>query len=172
MWSRCRRRITAPTSRLNKAQSCAARVYTCFARFSVNANVIGTGSPSRYINTCGDERGVIIAEYHEYAVDPVPDCDDITTTGGSSHFTWSELNGGFSSGNPHTNYGMVSSALTSGLEATRTNYARGGIMLSSGRLKAAADLTFRWRVSIGIPTQIITIMPRGEDERLRCAHCR
>lgn len=45
---------------------------------------------------------------------------------------WSELNGGFSTGNPHNPWGIVRLALTTGLEATRTNYNRGGIRLSSG----------------------------------------
>lgn len=85
-----------------------------------------------FINSCGDDRGVIIGEYHEYGVNYVPSCGDFASSGGSTHFSWSELNGGFSNGNPHSPYGIVSGALTSGLESTRSNYDRGGINLSSG----------------------------------------
>jgi hypothetical protein len=66
----------------------------------------------------------------------LPLCDsgdgDFRSSGGSAHFTWSELNGGFSTGNPNTPWGIVRGSLTTGLEATRTNYNRGGIRLTSG----------------------------------------
>ena len=50
---------------------------------------------------------------------------------GSANFSWAELNGGFQQGNPHGPWGIVRSSLTTGLEATRTNYNRGGIRLTS-----------------------------------------
>jgi len=81
---------------------------------------------------CDPEVEIMIGEYQTYQVNLQPTCPDFTNTGGSTHFSWSELNGGFSNGNPHNPWGMVKSALTTGLEATRTNYNRGGISLSSG----------------------------------------
>jgi hypothetical protein len=76
-----------------------------------------------------------VAEY----TDPVygsdgfyPTCDEFTNTGGTAHFSWSELNGHFLQGNPHSPWGLVSQALENRLEATRANYDRGGIRLTSG----------------------------------------
>ncbi|MBA4158258.1 MAG: hypothetical protein H0X65_12380, partial [Gemmatimonadetes bacterium] len=54
------------------------------------------------------------------------------TGGGSAHFSWSELNGGFRTGNPHAPWGHIKSRLTQGLEATRSHYNRGAIRISSG----------------------------------------
>jgi hypothetical protein len=81
---------------------------------------------------CGDERDNIIEEYRGGQVAWTPGCGDFASGGGAPHFSWSELNGGFTNGNPHTPWGIVTSGLTNGLETTRTNYARGGIRLSSG----------------------------------------
>jgi hypothetical protein len=61
-----------------------------------------------------------------------PTCSDFTSSGGSTNFSWSALNGGFAEGNPHIPWGMVKASLTTGLQATRANYSRGGIRLSSG----------------------------------------
>lgn len=49
---------------------------------------------------CGDERDIIAAEYPEYypAWYPPPTCEEIQTNGGSAHFSWSELNGGWADG--------------------------------------------------------------------------
>lgn len=109
-------------------------IYTCKARFQVNGSTIGNLEVWRFINNCGanDERGEMIAEYHEHGVNYTPDCADFATSGGTANFSWSKLNGGFSNGNPHSPYGIVTGGLTSGLEATRTNYNRGGIRLTSG----------------------------------------
>jgi hypothetical protein len=60
-----------------------------------------------------------------------PTCADFKSSGGSTNFTWTELNGGFSNGNPHNPWGIVNSSLTTGLQATRANYDRGGIRLTS-----------------------------------------
>src|SRR5690606_8243370 len=81
---------------------------------------------------CGDERGTMIQEYVDYGVGLTPSCSDFASGGGSAHFSWSELNGGFSTGNPHGPWGKVTGTLTSGLEETRTNYNRGSIVLASG----------------------------------------
>jgi len=81
---------------------------------------------------CGDERTYMREEYRAGNVNYNPTCDDFASSGGSAHFTWSELNGGFAGGNPHSPWGIVTSPLSSKLEDTRTNYNRGGITLSSG----------------------------------------
>jgi pimeloyl-ACP methyl ester carboxylesterase len=67
-----------------------------------------------------------------YANSLRPTCSDFKSSGGSTNFSWSELNGGFAEGNPHEPWGMVRTALTTGLQATRANYNRGRIRLSSG----------------------------------------
>jgi hypothetical protein len=74
----------------------------------------------------------MIAEYPQYGVNYYPTCSAFASTGGTAHFSWSVLNGGFSNGNPHSPWGIVTAALTTGLEATRTNYNRGEINLTSG----------------------------------------
>jgi hypothetical protein len=89
-------------------------------------------SQSTSVLWCGDERGNIIAEYPSYGVSFTPTCSDFSSSGGTEHFSWSELNGGFSTGNPHNPWGIVRPSLTTGLEATRSNYNRGGIRLTSG----------------------------------------
>jgi len=81
---------------------------------------------------CDDIVLTIIGEYETFQVNLQPTCPDFSDHGGTAHFSWSELNGGFEDGNPHEPWGMVRAALTTGLEATRTNYNRGGIRLSSG----------------------------------------
>jgi len=52
--------------------------------------------------------------------------------GGTTNFSWDALNGNFSNGNPHRPWGIVREGLTTGLEATLTNYNCGGILLTSG----------------------------------------
>lgn len=81
--------------------------------------------------SCDPEVETMIAEYTTYNVNLRPTCSDFTKSGGSTYFTWSELNGYFQDGNPHNPWGMVSSALINGLEATRANYGY-PIRLSSG----------------------------------------
>lgn len=82
---------------------------------------------------CGDERDTLAAEYEKFpSAGITPACTQFDGSGGSQHFTWSELNGGFSNGNPHSPFGMYDACALSGLEMTRSNYNRGGIRLSSG----------------------------------------
>jgi len=85
-------------------------------------------------DACNDERDTIIAEYPQYSVTFRPFCHSFSNGGDTAHFTWSELNGGFTDGNPHTNgyWGIVTAGLRNGLEATRTAYNRGAIRLTSG----------------------------------------
>ncbi len=93
----------------------------------------GAAANGTLLADCGDERTTMISEYPEYGVNWTPSsCSDLASSGGSAHFSWSELNGGFEEGNPHSPWGIVRGELTAGLEATRSNYNRGGIRISSG----------------------------------------
>jgi len=84
------------------------------------------------VGTCDATVLTMIGEYETFQVNLHPTCPDFTNTGGTAHFSWSALNGNWAQGNPHNPWGMVRAALTTGLEATRTNYNRGEIRLSSG----------------------------------------
>ncbi len=84
---------------------------------------------------CGDERDDMIFEYYVYTYywgSWRPTCDDFASGGGTGHFSWSELNGGFSTGNPHFPWGHIKPTLELGLELTRFMYNRGGIIINSG----------------------------------------
>lgn len=81
---------------------------------------------------CGDERDVMIEEYRAGQVAWTPVCSDFASSGGTTHFSWSELNGHFQDGNPHPPWGIVRQSLMTGLEETRANYNRGGLRLTSG----------------------------------------
>jgi len=84
------------------------------------------------VPACPDTVQKIIGEYATFNVTFRPTCAAFDSTGGSTHFSWSELNGGWQRGNPHRPWGLVTTGLTTGLEATRTNYNRGAILLTSG----------------------------------------
>jgi len=103
---------------------------TCYDYRSPYCNYADGGSPSP--DSCGDERDTMIAEYATRRVNFRPYCVSFSNGGGSANFSWSELNGGFQQGNPHNPWGIIRPALTGGLEATRANYNRGGIRLTSG----------------------------------------
>jgi hypothetical protein len=49
----------------------------------------------------------------------------------TTHFAWSDWNGGFSNGNPHTEFGMITSGLRDAVEAIRSIYGF-PIYMSSG----------------------------------------
>jgi hypothetical protein len=80
---------------------------------------------------CGDERDVIILEYVTHPVNLLPTCDDFSESGGSTHFSWSELNFHWGQGNPHAEWGMVRPSLTTGLDATRDDYGK-QVVITSG----------------------------------------
>jgi len=62
-----------------------------------------------------------------------PTCEDFANGGGSEHFTWSQLNGGFQDGNPHRPWGIVRQSLKYGLDYVARNYENfAGIYLTSG----------------------------------------
>ena len=85
-----------------------------------------------FVPVCDSTVSAIIAEYQQFQVNLQPSCADFANAGGTTNFSWERLNGGFTNGNPHEPWGMVRQGLTTGLEATRTNYNRGGILLTSG----------------------------------------
>ena len=91
---------------------------------------LGQTSAQRNVQECGDERGVIIQEYRSHGVGWVPSCGDFSTGGGTANFSWGELNR--SPGSGHPPYGIVRNVLWTGLENTRSNYNRGGIVIDSG----------------------------------------
>jgi hypothetical protein len=80
--------------------------------------------------SCGDERDVVVAEYKTGAMASiyVPDCGDFSTGGGTTSFSWAELN--LSPGSGHPPWGIVTSGLWTGLEHTKNEYE--GSCLSSG----------------------------------------
>jgi hypothetical protein len=109
-------------------------IYWAFAGFTED-----TAQPQ-----CGDARGVMMQEYIDYSVGWIPSCGDFASSGASSYFSWSELNGGFSDGNPHSPWGIVTGTLKSKLDATRSTFG-GPIVLSSGYRLSARQLRRRRR---------------------------
>lgn len=120
-------------------------IVNAFVAYSENARPIscelyapGTSAQASgtILPVCDDNpeslRTVLKREYHTIDTGWIPYCSSFTDNGGSAHFSWSELNGGFSTGNPHSPYGMIHASLTSGLEDTRTNYNNQAITLTSG----------------------------------------
>ncbi len=68
-----------------------------------------------------------------YSINTQPSCGSFANSGGSEHFSWSQLNGGFSTGNPHSPWGMVSQSVKTGLDYIVNNYNNfSGIYLTSG----------------------------------------
>lgn len=104
--------------------------FSCDVDWSVNGTYLGSSHIE--FSACADDRDNMIEEYRGGQVNWTPACGDFASSGGSANFTWSELNGGFSTGNPHSPWGIAKTELTDGLEATRTAYNRGGILLTSG----------------------------------------
>lgn len=81
--------------------------------------------------SCGGERDVMANEYspgvvYQAGVSPAPNCSEFDEFSPghqyTAHFTWSEWNGGFADGNPHTQFGLVTPALRDAIEAIRTIY--------------------------------------------------
>jgi hypothetical protein len=64
----------------------------------------------------------------------IPFCFAFRNSGGSPNFTWSELNDGWSGGNEpaHNPWGIMLDHTVAKLEETRTNFNKGGIIVSSG----------------------------------------
>ena len=82
----------------------------------------------------------------QYGVNLRPSCDNFANSGGTTHFTWPQLNGGFAGGNPHRPWGMVEQRLKNGLEYVASNYANfAGIRLTSGYRCPHGNATMRPR---------------------------
>ena len=81
---------------------------------------------------CGpdSERNVLAAEYNDPELWP---CTKFQSSGGTTNFTWRELNGGWAGGNEsrHRPFGYISGTLKIRLQATRDSYGA-PIVLSSG----------------------------------------
>lgn len=91
----------------------------------------GSGGDGGHGIDCGDERTDIIAEYLQFGAPNPPSCGDFATGGSSLFFSWSEMNGGFSTGNPHQPWGVIRSVLWNGLDATRLAYGS-PVIVNSG----------------------------------------
>jgi hypothetical protein len=61
-----------------------------------------------------------------------PSCSEIVNDGGTTNFSWDNLNDNFSQGSGHPRWAAVWPSLGSKLEALLTAYNRGGIRVSSG----------------------------------------
>lgn len=64
----------------------------------------------------------------------MPFCFAFRSSGGSPHFSWSELNGEWAGGNEsgHNPWGIMPDHTINQLEQTRANFNNGGIVVSSG----------------------------------------
>ena len=113
---------------------------TCFfnhcALIYAGTTLYELGETEAEEEVCGQaEWDKLMREYDDetYGVNLNPDCDDFADSGDSDEFTWSQLNGGFSTGNPHEPYGIVEQDLKDGLDYIATNYANfEGVNLTSG----------------------------------------
>jgi hypothetical protein len=101
------------------------------------------GGNAKAVWDCDDLRSDLNQEYVDtysggsvyFASGYLPNCEQWDggwkQSGGSANFMWPELNDNWTGGgNPHEPWGIVTAGLLTGLEATRTNYNRGGILLS------------------------------------------
>ncbi|MCX6553298.1 MAG: D-Ala-D-Ala carboxypeptidase family metallohydrolase, partial [Acidobacteria bacterium] len=98
-------------------------------------NACGLGAASNELvllvsTACGDERDSIISEYRAYEVPWTPTCSDFATGGGTTNFSWTELNRLPGSGHPP--WGIIRQVLWEGLENTRSQYNRGRVTITSG----------------------------------------
>src|SRR5262245_43638977 len=106
---------------------------TFFYYIGTNTYLLGqTLAQANVQPQCYAETSTMIGEYATYGVNYTPACSEFSNGGGSEHFTWLELNGGFGLGNPHNPWGIVKNVLWLGLENTRANYGRGAITVQSG----------------------------------------
>lgn len=91
--------------------------YTCFANFSADGSTLFQQQQSRFINNCGDERGNIIAEYHDQGLDLTPTCTNFTqSVPGASHYSFGQWNSGSYS------WALLEEAVTSNTYCVVDNY--------------------------------------------------
>ena len=90
-------------------------------------------SAQEEVDGCGDVRDDIIYEYVVRGRDRQPSCGDLSTSGGSTHFSFNELNSG------DYRWAWIEGVWTRGLENTRTYYGRPMIITSGYRNPARND---------------------------------
>lgn len=109
---------------------------SCSPQFYVGTTVYPLAQTVDSERVCGVRQvDEIYREYRDdrYGSNIRPECEDFSDSGDSMHFTWSQLNGGFTDGNPHSSWGMVAQRLKNALDHIASNYANfDGILLISG----------------------------------------
>lgn len=91
------------------------------------------GQSSDTVYTCAEPTvDIMRQEYVDHSVNWMPNCWHFSNSGGTTHYSWTVLNGQFSNGNPHSPWGIIQSSLANGVEATYTTYNRGYVRMSSG----------------------------------------
>jgi|GEM_PF-7070609 len=81
---------------------------------------------STYVQSCGNPRDAIIAEYPQYGVSFTPTCADFTQNAHSAHFTFAELNSG------DYTWAIIRNSLLTGLECVRTGNGNQPLTINSG----------------------------------------
>ncbi len=114
---------------------------SCSPQFYVGTTVYPLAQTVDSELVCGERQvDEIYREYRDdrYGSNIRPECEDFSDSGDSTHFTWDELNGKYSStavvrGNPHLPWAMVTQGIKDGLDYIASNYADfDGIELRSG----------------------------------------
>lgn len=91
----------------------------------------GGEQPPETPPACDLIRSLMIAEYRERPVIGwVPLCSAFANEGGTTHFTWSEMNDAWSQGSGHPPWGRFT--VGAKLEAARTNYGNNAIEIAGG----------------------------------------
>ncbi|MEN3335356.1 MAG: zinc D-Ala-D-Ala carboxypeptidase [Blastocatellia bacterium] len=85
---------------------------------------IRLGSTS--VQSCGNPRDAIIAEYPQYGVAFTPTCADFTQTAHSAHFSFAELNSG------DYTWAIIRNSLLAGLECVRTGNGNVTLIINGG----------------------------------------
>lgn len=116
---------------LDTGEVIAVRVLFCTGNGSGRGG--GPASSGDDEGECQDGRDDLAAEYTSMGWSGWP-CEKFQNSVSSAHFSWSELNDGWSGGNEshHRPWGYINMSLVFGLEQTRRFYGRGGIRISSG----------------------------------------
>ncbi|MCY4278114.1 MAG: D-Ala-D-Ala carboxypeptidase family metallohydrolase [Gammaproteobacteria bacterium] len=118
-------------------------VYYCGPSYCYGGGYAGTTrksleSTAESERVCGiPEVDKLVREYDDTSLytrkDFKPVCESFKSGGGSKHFTWSELNGHFTDGNPHRPWGIVTDILRRGVDHIASTYAQfKGIRMTSG----------------------------------------
>ena len=81
---------------------------------------------STTVQSCGNPRDAIIAEYAQYGVAFTPTCADFTQTAHSAHFSFAELNSG------DYTWAIIGGSLLNGLECVRTGNGNTPLIINSG----------------------------------------